>query len=1784
LYTAARRSFSSTNTFLLDSVEYLVAGTPIQFSVLSSNDAFSGIVRGNTYYVKTVDTVGKLITISDTVGGATVSLANGQGIMTVYAGNCLKDMFYVRNASGIRNMTLTGLAGSLTSANSFGTQRPTGGAYTSLDPGTGPEDTSVWITKRSPYIQNVTTFGVGATGLKIDGFLHNGGNRSITCNDFTQIISDGIGVWCIGTGALTECVSVFSYYAYTSYYAEDGGRIRATNGNSSYGTYGVIAEGFDPDESPISGQIDNQSSQVQANVQSAFGSQAQILTLAYNNAGSGYFEQTTNLLKYSNRFNVSPWTTDGNVTLQQNLSSPIGETNAWTLTGLTSSTDSSFIYQDIAIPPAGAQYIGLTSLNVTGTGNSATFDVTVSSTAYFATVNVGGTGYVVGSVVRVLGSQLGGTNGVNDCFLTITSLAGSSILGVSVSGVVPEGSAQLHTFSIYAKSGTSTTFDMSLIYSGYETVESSISFNFNTLAIASSNNGTNGLVPTLTDILSLSDDWYRVSLTVYDTTALNTSVRVKIYPRGRGGFAGYSRFYGSQLQLAANPTFYLETNNNRFTSYADFYIKGAGTGAVAVGDETRSKAVFQTRITDTGSGQGGRGYLVASNNAQGGDDTSIILSGSDTNLATNYQTMRVFINSGTGAGQYGYISYFDDAITKQASVLRESFEQISIESSDSTTDRFATGDAIYSLYTDQAIQFVPTYYSTTATSTSLDTVAVTEAIGGVINTLILESTAKLSVNMPIRFTGTTFGGVVTDFTYYIKEIIDDTITVSTTPFGSTLLLNSVLGSMTMQFPGYTSYINGSTSNMIPNMPINFTGTPTGGIAVGTQYYINDVIGATSFTIATTLISNTITNTATVTNIITTSGSTSGLISLYPIVFRGTVFGGITAGQKYYIEKILTSNTFTITDSLITVTATNTATGSNLITVNSTVGFEVDMPIIFRGNTFGNIVNETIYYIQVINSLVDFTVSLSPGGSAVNLTTSSGNVTASTSSGPTTLSTATGSMTATSTNTKESLSFAVGSMNGTYSTSLFGGITAGTTYYIKDITPGSPNYFTIASTVGGVSNVALTSDAGAMNIGALGWDHINPGTPIELALTNSSVYFIEPRLEYSAPAFSQSASTVTNIDPATSWVGLAYGNNIFMAVASGNATASKTTNGTTWSSVTLPRSTTWTDIAFGNNYWVVISNDSLPANTGSSVAISNSNGTGWRLSQLPSKTTWSNVAYGNGVFVAISTTNSSAAAYSLNFGKTWSLASGLPSASWSALAYGGGRFVAIAAGTDVAAYSLDGITWVSSALPDSGVSVEGSPLTYTAWSSITYGAGLFVAVSASTNTSAYSRDGITWRSSVQPLGDIIKLGYGQGVFLALTNSGTAYISENGTYWHPKTVTSTNYGAVEFGFLESTGAGIFVTVAAQTTGSLITAGCTTKSRVSITSGRITGVTIWEAGSNYSAVPTLTVTDPNITVAVTTASRISNGVLGNPTFVNRGQDYNTNSTSIRVNGGGYADTFQTGLTIIVKNLTALPGPGDNLTITGNSKIYKVTNAVALFGTTSPTIKANIQISPDMSVALSPSHETAITIRTKYSQVRLTGHDFLNIGYGNSIESNYPGVPVDTILSPQDQAVEINFGRVFYTSTDQDGNFKVGDLFGVEQATGIVTLSASQFGLQGLETLSLGGISVGGSSVVVRQFSTDSTFIGNSNEIIPTQRAIKAYLSGRLSQGGSNTFTGQLIAGTVLIGGPDKISSTIPNGTIGSVVEIPVRADINGQFGAWDGDGAALALYFKSSRNIKR
>ena len=1938
-----------------------ISGTNIG-AATPTNDVTITVTNQTNGLITAISSVGSTI-FPVTIGSGTIS---GGTAMTVYAGDCIKDMFRLRNGTGMRNMTLIGLLGSLSLPDSYIVQRPTGGSYACLDPGTGPNDTTAWIFRRSPYVQNVTAFGNGCTGLKIDGTLHNGGNKSIVCNDFTHIISDGIGIWCTGPSALTEAVSVFSYYGYTGYFAEAGGRIRATNGNTSYGTYGVIASGYDVTEVPATGIIFNQSTQVQATVQQAFGSQAQLLRLNYSNAGSAYFTTTTNLLNYSNNFVAASWVNDGNLILTKTSVALTGITEAWTITGASSGANSSYLYQNITIPTAGATFNGLSATNITGTGGTgintpATFNITVTSTGYSVLINNGGSGYANTNTMYIDGSQLGGVSNVNNLTITVTGVAGSSISQVSVTGAVPINSWQNYTCSIFVKQGSAASIDLYGIFSGSASVSSSINFNFTTGIVTPNLNGalpgtSTGFTPIAYGVvnqqLSTTDStagWYRLWFTLNDTTGLNTQLQFRIYPRGYNGTINtFTYFYGSQTELsqvitntqpvlwsastavALNqyltysgniyqvyvagitgttapsgtlsttngtaslnyigsyvPSFYLEVANiSKFTAYANFNITGSGVGVVTVADEIRSQSVFQTRvITDTSGITGGAGYLTASNNAQGGTTQYIILSQSDVNTNANYTGMRVFINSGTGAGQYGYISYYNTT-NKFLYVLKESFTSLQVASTNSGTGYFTlnVANTTSSLYLNQPVQFIPTYYNTSVTATSLSQITATATIGGTTNTITVSSTLGLSVNTAILFTagsGAIFGGVTAGYYYYIYAInpvingspTTNTIQVTNSPFGTLWQLSTVAtGSMVINFSSNTGYLTASTTNMFQNYPIQFTGTAIGGLTVGTNYYINDIVNSNNFTVSSSLVTVSILSSSSSYNSFSVASSIN-LVPLNPIIFTGTAIGGVTLNTPYYIVSFPDVSSFCI-GSLITTTATAT---SNLgfITVGDTTGFVQNQPIIFTGASFDpSIVSETTYYIGVINSVGPggtFTITNQPGGQPISLIGGIGILTVKTGSTPQSIVTSpTGGMTGTSTSKKTLVSYGQGTMTATFSTQLFGNPVLGTTYYIQSIF--SSSQFAVSSTTGTVSGAStsatpltLLTRAGSMNLAAVGWDSINPLVPPVSVLDNSSVYFIEPKTTYTAPPFNTSTGVIsTPLASGTSFSSIAYGNNYWIAMPNNNATAAGSRDGSNWSSITLPSTQTWAGIAYGNGYWVIIAGVSTASTV---AAISKSNGQGWKSITLPVSATWSNIAYGNGTFVSIAT-GSNTGIYSTSYGQSWvtvqtattltssaitnisvsagtatvtfnsqpfapfiagstitltgfnpssttgtvnninstftvgtcnqttltfaltgsyssisfgtisGFQSGLPSSStWTGLTYGNGRFVAVASGGTTAIYSTDGIIWRTSTLPAS-----------TTWSSITYGQSAFVAVSSTSSVTAYSADGITWNSSNTAIAANF-VTYGQGLFVALSASGAVYTTES-VDWTTQTSLSNTYGCLGFGFSSTIYTGYFLALGGQTTATLISAGCRAKGRVSLTSGTITGINGFETGSGYSALPSVTFTDPNVTTLAVVTPRTANGVLSSPSFNNRGNGYNSNSTITLTTGNGYSDQYQTGLTVILNNLTRIPSPGDNLIINGISQIYKVTSAYGVYNTVAPNLEANVSVSPAITTANSTANGTSISIRSKYSQARLTNHDFLNIGYGDFLNSNYPGFPASGYVStPSNQTVEINYGRVFFTSTDQDGNFKVGNLFGVQQATGIITLSASQFGLSGLNSLSLGGISVGGSSVIINQFSTDGSFTANSDYVLPTQKAVKSYITSRLSQGGANTFTGQLTAGTVVVGGAYYIKSTVTAGSPGSTVKMANKVNIavvpgTGVNPAVGVDGNMAALNFFARNAFRR
>jgi hypothetical protein len=1005
--------------------------------------------------------------------------------VTPAAGFEKSNMFLMRNGSGLRNMTLQGLTGELEQLNEFLTRRPTAGAYVSLDPGSGVDDEQVWITSRSPYVQNVSTFGTGCIGMKIDGGLHAGGNRSIVANDFTQILSDGIGYWADRLGK-SELVSVFTYYCHIGYLATNGGVLRGTNGNNSYGEFGSVAEGVDNNEIPIIGKIDNRTNQAKVVDTITFGTNEQrIIAIGYSHAGQEY-------------------------------------------------------------------------------------------------------------------------------------------------------------------------------------------------------------------------------------------------------------------------------------SNANIQFTGSGFGAVGSFEEFRDKAISQLRVIDAQDSvaPGGLNYQFIANSAQSGGDGFIQLSQADDGTPELYVGMRILIQSGRGVGQYGVITAFN-SVSKDCIVSRES--------------------------------------------------------------------------------------------------------------------------------------DGST----------------------------------------------------------------------------------------------------------------------------------------------------------------------------------------------------------------------------------------------------------------------------------GWDHFQPGWPIESVLDDTSRYIIEPRVSVEEPIFETIQSTVGLSRP---WKYIDSDGERFLAIdetANGDTTVAFSINETTWSTAVattgyLNRGIVWTGQRF------IILHNNFNGSPTEKFTFSE-NGNSWSEGDFQTVNFRKAIATDRkGKIVVLHDGNSQTIDRSINHGVTWNTSTISESnITWTDVAYGNGKFVLISDASGEVAYSTDdGANWT----------ILTSALSSNRWDKIVYGNGRFVALSINSDffnpgsKIAYSFNGINWFSSETISEEFNNISYGAGVFL-LTKSGNSILkSQDGKIWKEFDDSSTFYTTTEVGEWQQAayGNGRWVLTNFNSNNfNIIKAGATAIVRAVVESSRVTDFIIYDPGSNYEIEPNVIVFDPRATSDVDFDIRINNGVLPQPEMQNRGLGYFT--AGALITGNGFADIFQLGDVINFKDLSLIPRSGSNIRIDGIDKIFSVVKIEDEQEISGDNFSAKIRILPRINLLESPEHETEIELRIRYSQVRLTGHDFLDIGTGNFESTNYPalyleGVSPDNDPKPFQETVQNGGGRVFYTGTDQDGNFRVGDLFEVRQASGSVTVNTALFDLKGLTELRLGGVRVGNSSnVVIKEFSRDGTFAADSNNIVPTQAAIIKYIDSRITGGTDGAATGRLVAGQV------EIVSNLITTTSGLQINIPRKVNMLGGIG-----GKYLAMQY--------
>ena len=160
-------------------------------------------------------------------------------------------------------------------------------------------------------------------------------------------------------------------------------------------------------------------------------------------------------------------------------------------------------------------------------------------------------------------------------------------------------------------------------------------------------------------------------------------------------------------------------------------------------------------------------------------------------------------------------------------------------------------------------------------------------------------------------------------------------------------------------------------------------------------------------------------------------------------------------------------------------------------------------------------------------------------------------------------------------------------------------------------------------------------------------------------------------------------------------------------------------------------------------------------------------------------------------------------------------------------------------------------------------------------------------------------------------------------------------------------------------------------------------------------------------------------------------------------------------------------------------------------------------------PALTRSFSVYPDAPTMRAGVPATTVArITVGISTLRVTGHDLLDIGTGSYQTSSYPreiyGQPEIPASQPR-EVVEEGKGRVFYVTTDQDGNFRVGEYFKVDQGTGTVTFSAS-IALSNLDGI---GFKRG---VAVSEFSTDDAMTDNASDTVPTESAVRSYVNRRL------------------------------------------------------------------------
>lgn len=504
----------------------------------------------------------------------------------------------------------------------------------------------------------------------------------------------------------------------------------------------------------------------------------------------------------------------------------------------------------------------------------------------------------------------------------------------------------------------------------------------------------------------------------------------------------------------------------------------------------------------------------------------------------------------------------------------------------------------------------------------------------------------------------------------------------------------------------------------------------------------------------------------------------------------------------------------------------------------------------------------------------------------------------------------------------------------------------------------------------------------------------------------------------------------------SWSSIAYGDGKFVALANGSNTILYSEDGITWSvyETSYPASGSIPCVIYNGEKFFAVS-PSL-----AKIAYSD-DGLNWETSDLPSSSGFRSIAYGNGKFVSLgigtaqSPTESTEFIYSSD-GINWTVGT-LPSAKWKSVTYGGGKFVAISFGSNVAAYSTDGITWKTSELSTSA-----------GWYDITYGEGKFVAVAYTGGTkTSYSFDGINWNTSLIPTSfSCSKVIYGSSKFLTNNPNGSLSTAT-------PCLAYATYHALDTSDADATAGDILSPKTAYVNGAKVTGTIATKEEADVT---VSGATVTTPAGYYKsqvAKSVTTVTHPAPTQALILGTyatiranheQASGYVTGSTTTA----DYN-----VTRNAGGTKTPGTSNQTLLSSGLHYLNNP---LVMSGSSNLVSsnIRNGVNIFGITgtlsSAPSSASITLSSDFDCTVMYANQNSVYNSANFG--RSYGSTTITALIGSMVFINSSGGS-RPLNAPQNSTISVKGFEITYYSS---GTFKGFCMAGTVQYSGPFNIGA--------------------------------------------------------------------------------------------------------------------------------